>query len=103
MRARGVLSILLVVPLLLAHAFLPALAWASLPDQSWISGIYDGADGDDVVALALAASASGLDGPDATRDHRPNPPLIGTVAPLSERLALGASRSALRSRAPPSA
>ena len=30
---------------------LPALAFASPPDPSWIVGIYDGADGDDIVAL----------------------------------------------------
>src|SRR5262252_2730420 len=30
---------------------LPTIAFASPPDQLWIAGIYDGADGDDIVTL----------------------------------------------------
>src|SRR5215469_9851714 len=40
-------SLAIVVALIL----LPAIAFASPPDQLWIAGIYDGADGDDVVTL----------------------------------------------------
>src|SRR5215472_13737861 len=51
------LSIILVLTLL------PTIAFASPPDASWIAGIYDDADGDDVVALVYetaAASSSAL-------------------------------------------
>src|SRR5215470_19257494 len=37
--------------ILVALILLPAIAFASLPDQLWIAGIYDGADGDDIVTL----------------------------------------------------
>jgi len=40
-------SLAIVVALIL----LPAIAFASPPDQLWIAGIYDGADGDDIVTL----------------------------------------------------
>jgi len=38
------------------------IAFASSPDPSWIAGIYDGADGDDVVSLVYEAAGieSGL-------------------------------------------
>jgi len=38
-------------PVILALILLPAVAFASPPDPSWIAGIYDGADGDDIVTL----------------------------------------------------
>src|SRR5215510_14650564 len=50
-------SILLPVGL----AMLPAIAFASPPDPSWIAGIYAGADGNDIVNLVYetwAASAA---------------------------------------------
>jgi hypothetical protein len=36
---------------IVAMILLPAIAFASPPDPSWIAGIYDGADGDDIVSL----------------------------------------------------
>ena len=53
------ISLSIVVTLIL----LPAIAFASPPDPSWIGGIYDGSDGDDIVSLVYessAARASGL-------------------------------------------
>jgi len=41
----------LAVPLVINLFFLTALAYASPPDPSWIPGIYDDADYDDVVLL----------------------------------------------------
>jgi len=38
-------------PVALALLLLPPIACASPPDPSWIAGIYDAADGDDIVAL----------------------------------------------------
>ena len=48
---RRTLSIYL--PIVVTVAILPAIAFASPPDPSWIAGIYDGADGDDIVSLVL--------------------------------------------------
>src|SRR5215472_4131976 len=36
---------------IVALILLPAIAFASPTDPSWIAGIYDGADGDDIVSL----------------------------------------------------
>jgi hypothetical protein len=38
-------------PIVVALILLPPSAFASPPDPSWVSGIYDGADGDDIVSL----------------------------------------------------
>ncbi len=47
------------VPLiLLVVAALPALAYASPPDPSWIPGLYDDADYDDVVGLVTSSTDS---------------------------------------------
>src|SRR5215475_12434122 len=49
------------LPIASALILLPAIAFASPPDPSWIAGIYDGADGDDIVSLVyetFAASAA---------------------------------------------
>jgi len=50
--------------LLAAHVIaVVCLAHASPPDPTWIPGLYDDADGDDVVAFIVEASA--LTGPSA--------------------------------------
>src|SRR5262252_3130128 len=48
------ISLSIVVTLIL----LPAIAFASPPDPSWIAGIYDGADGDDIVTLIYETAGS---------------------------------------------
>jgi hypothetical protein len=45
----------LTVIVALALTTLPALAYASPPDETWIRGLYDNADYDDVVSLATSA------------------------------------------------
>src|SRR5499425_1655728 len=51
------------LPIALALILLPAIAFASPPDPSWIAGIYDGADGDDIVSLVYdTAAAHAADG-----------------------------------------
>ena len=45
---RSLLALLLLVPLV----WLTPLAYASPPDQTWIGGLYDDADYDDVVLLS---------------------------------------------------
>jgi len=46
----------LIFPLLLLAA-LPVMAYASPPDPSWIGGMYDDADFDDVVVLVTSGTA----------------------------------------------
>jgi len=43
----------------MALVLLPAIAFANPPDPSWIAGIYDGADGDDVVTFVYEAAGVG--------------------------------------------
>src|SRR5215468_10111569 len=53
------------LPIALALILLPVIAFASPPDPSWIAGIYDGADGDDIVTLVYetAGVEDALTGP----------------------------------------
>jgi hypothetical protein len=88
---------LILLPVVLAMILLPAIAFASPPDPSWIPGIYDGADGDDIVNLvydtwAASAAASSHIGP-----------LPSTPAILIERITprLSGSRFVQGPRAPP--
>src|SRR5215813_8374533 len=52
---RAILTLLPIAPALIP---LPAIAFASPPDPSWVAGIYDGADGDDIVSLVYETSAA---------------------------------------------
>jgi len=44
-------------PIVVALILLPTISIASLPDQLWIAGIYDGADGDDIMTLVYETAA----------------------------------------------
>ena len=46
------------LPIVLALILLPTLAFASPPDPSWVTGFYDGADGDEIVSLVYETSAA---------------------------------------------
>ena len=46
------------LPIVVALILLPTIAFASPPDPSWIAGIYDGADGDDIVSLVYETAAT---------------------------------------------
>jgi hypothetical protein len=46
------------LPIIAALILLPAIAFASPPHPSWIAGIYDGADGDDIVMLVYETAAT---------------------------------------------
>src|SRR5512132_2010460 len=54
---------------IVALILLPAIAFAGPPDPSWIAGVYDGADGDDVVSLVYEASAANTAGPSHLDPH----------------------------------
>ena len=47
------------LPIVMALVLLPAIAFSSPPDPSWIAGIYDGADGDDVVTSVYETAGVG--------------------------------------------
>ena len=94
-RARVALALLL----LLGLSGLTALAYASPPDPSWIRGIYDDADYDDVVLLV--SSEVGSVTPAALDELRPLPRIVGELAHSGESAALTPLASATHSRAPP--
>jgi hypothetical protein len=88
------------VLLLLACLFsLSPLAYASPPDPTWVDGIFDDADGDDVViSISWAAWAVELDPLAVVTPLFPSVPLV----PLGEpRLGSIAVRSVFLGRAPP--
>jgi hypothetical protein len=96
----AVSELLLVVLLLVMPATLPALAYASPPDPSWIYGIYDDADHDDVAVLVM--STAGSLGPAAvSMDLLHTPLLLGTLPESTERAPVTLSAFAVRPRAPP--
>lgn len=97
---RRLLDQALVALLILAAQTLhPALAHASPPDPSWIPGIYDDADYDDVVLLV--SSEAGSVAPTALDELRPHLPVVGRLAYSGERAAPAPLASASQSRAPP--
>ena len=82
----------------IALAFLPALAFASPPDPSWIVGIYDGADGDDIVTLVADTAAA-----NAPLLLQNPPPLPLSQTPLGlGSVAFQRLHPDLQPRAPPS-
>jgi hypothetical protein len=85
--------------ILASLALLLALAYASPPDPSWISGVYDDADYDDVVTLVMAGTASV---PSVTPiASRPHAPLVAQVPPLVQSAVLPPPHFGSPPRAPP--
>jgi len=83
------------LPIVLALILLPVIAFAIPVDPSWIAGIYDDADGDDVVSLVSETSAANT----APLSHLgPFPYLLdmyldGTVRNIPDRHFTGGPRS----------
>jgi hypothetical protein len=78
---------------------LPALAHATPPDSSWIAGVYDDADFDDIVVRITSGTGdvpSGL-----PTDLRPLHALVLGLAPSSERAPAVLDGFTLQARAPP--
>ena len=90
---------LLVVLLLLAPVALPGLAHASPPDPTWIQGISDDGDGDEVVSRI--ASGTGPAPATAPTDLPFIARLVARLTPTPERMPLGLWASAAPPRAPP--
>ena len=99
--SRAAARALIVLLVALGPAVLPALAYASPPDPSWIAGIWNGADGDDVVALVLSAFKAIAAVAIAHAWLAPRP--IGRVLLPGRDLLPVPVRAGIRSRAPPPA
>ncbi len=93
--APGFLAFLLCVLL----SSLSVLAYASPPDPSWVRGVYDDADFDDVVCLILAHT--GLSDDSAPVEGRPDFVLIRAEGPTDDLSVAPVSLSSFQPRAPP--
>jgi hypothetical protein len=85
--------------LLVAISLITPLAYASPPDPSWVKGIYDDADFDDVVVFII--SGAGVVELFPQLHLRLVPPLAGYTSQPAEDAVLALSRSSLQPRAPP--
>jgi hypothetical protein len=97
--ARTLVRSLITALMLAGPAILPALAFASPPDPSWLAGIYDEADHDDVVVLVM--SATGNIGFTVLASVQDLPPLVGGVPQTTEDASTASLRSPAHPRAPP--
>jgi len=79
---------------------LSVLAYASPPDPSWVRGVYDDADFDDVVCLILANA--GLVDDSVLMEGRPDSVLISAEVPLDDLSIAAFSLGSSQPRAPPS-
>ena len=89
----------LIILILAALATTSSLAYASPPDSSWIPGIYDDADFDDVVELAT--SETSLVEPEGAIALRLVPPTTSPEAPRLESAIIRFPTATLHVRAPP--
>jgi hypothetical protein len=97
--ARAAARGLVVLLIALGACALPALAYASPPDPSWLSGIWNAADGDDVIALVLSA-VKAVSTPVIAHACLV-PRVIGRVPPRGRDALPAPLRAGIRSRAPP--
>jgi len=82
-------------------AALAPLAQATPPDQTWIGGIYDNADYDDIVlniTSAVGVVESRMDG-----ESGPVRPVVAVLPQIDERPLLVLGLSSNPTRAPPAA
>ncbi len=91
--------ILLALLILAAPALLLALAYASPPDPSWIPGIYDDADNDDIVTLVTSATANVA--PMLPVYSRPTASSVESVPPFLDNVSVASSLFSSPPRAPP--
>ena len=90
---------LLIALVLAAPASLPALAEASPPDPSWLAGIYDAADHDDVVVLIGSLVGCVVFAAFASADRLP--PVAARVLPPADSVSSPVLRAPAGPRAPP--
>ena len=85
--------------LLLVVAVLTPLAYGSPPDPSWIRGVYDGADYDDVVILVT--SAVGVVSSCLLAELRPVAPPASWIALSTAAFTPATPSASSQPRAPP--
>ena len=85
------------LPIVVALILLPVIAFASPPDPSWIAGIYDGADGDDIVTLVYETAAANA----AAKSHIVPLPCLPEIRLESFARGVPGSRITRSPRAPP--
>jgi hypothetical protein len=78
---------------------LQALAYASPPDQSWIGGLYDDADYDDVVILVTSTAGTAETARPCAFEPYWTP--VWLVVEADDRLVPGPTPSSHRPRGPP--
>lgn len=88
------------LPIAFTLVLLPAIAFASPPDPSWVRGIYDDADFDDVVCLIIASN--GLVDDAALVEGPPDFVLIRADVPRDDLSVAPFPSSSSQPRAPPS-
>jgi hypothetical protein len=99
MRSSELIRLFALLLLLPSVAALPALAYASPPDPSWIQGVFDGADYDDIVVLVSATVALSDMFPDVA--FWLSRPLIGNAPHVEGSVGSTPTLSPLQPRAPP--
>jgi hypothetical protein len=92
---------LLIGTTVLVVATLSSLAYASPPDPTWIPGVYDDADFDDVIWLVVMQKGL-VDSEEVTSLHFLPPPALVLLA-TPEDVPASHSVPTLHARAPPSA
>ena len=99
--SRSVLRWLIAVWLGALAALAGAVAYANPPDPSWIPGLYEDRDSDEIVALVTEATA----GVGAIPRDLGRPRVVGAeaVRPLFERARTGCPLSPSPTRGPPAA
>lgn len=80
-------------------AALTPLAHASPPDPSWVAGLWDDADYDDIVIL-ITASVGAVE-PPLLSDARLGQPVVGFIPPVCEEPVPASTAAANQTRAPP--
>jgi len=95
MRGEGAVGMLLI----LAVALLAALGHASPPDPTWLGGVWDGADYDDVVLIATSGDA--VDGGVRLETGSPRWVVLGTVEARRLLAPCSADSASVQGRAPP--
>jgi hypothetical protein len=85
------------LPIIVALILLPAIAFAKPPDPSWIAGIYDGTDGDDIVSLVYDTAVAHA----AQRSHITPLPRLAKVVLGNVPCGVLGDRFTHGSRAPP--
>jgi hypothetical protein len=99
MKARSLILRVACALLLLLVAGLTPLAYASPPDPSWIRGIYDDDDYDNVIVMITSTAATTA--PATLVELRLLPPLAGMAAQRTDGPVPTRPFSPLQSRAPP--